>query len=336
MNQKSHSKAVFERFSWNKGIPIVRKRVALFAAVMMMLAASSAFAVSNGWDVELAKAFGVSTMMKDLEDGYVNIGVSDSHDEVTVTVNQAIGDDTSQWIQVDTNIDYEEDEINSVDYLPEKTRLQVKNLMGTADIDGGFSMQCFNNHGKVAYWLFPTGYKGINKAKLELVISGIKRTLTDENGKIVSEKSIDDNTFEIHWKNVYDTNVRTFDLTENVKCKLDENDPDGDRLVDCRLTKVRVTPITLYIEGVADDESIPNDYLGGLTPQINMIRLMDDRIVEFESGDASYGFDGGAHGRFNAYMTLVGYDQFTDKEESVNGNEVKGIFVGDMEIQLEK
>ena len=67
MNQKSHSKAVFERFSWNKGIPIVRKRVALFAAVMMMLAASSAFAVSNGWDVELAKAFGVSTMMKDLK-----------------------------------------------------------------------------------------------------------------------------------------------------------------------------------------------------------------------------------------------------------------------------
>jgi len=152
-------------------------------------------------------------------------------------------------------------------------------------------MQCFNHHGKVSYWLFPTGYEDINKARLELIISGIKRTLTDENGKIVSERSIDDNTFEMHWKNVYNTHVRTFDLNENVKCKLDENDRDGDRLVDCKLTKVKVTPVTLYF--------------------------------------------GGAHGRFSAYMTLVGYNEFTEREESINGNEMKSIFVGDMEIRLE-
>lgn len=335
MNQMSHSKGVFEGFRRNKGVAVF-KRVVLFAVVMMILSVSSVFAVSKGWDVEIAKAFGVSTMMKDLEDGYVNIGASDTQGGITVNVNQAIGDDTSQWIQIDTNIDFEEDETNSVDYLPEKTILQVSNLVGTAEIDGGFSMQCFNHHGKVSYWLFPTGYKGINKARLKLTISGIKRTVTDENGKIIVEKSIDDSTFEMRWKNVYDTHVRAFDLDEEVKCKLDEDDQDGDRLVECKLTKVKLTPITLYMEGTTDDESIAKDYLGGLAPQVNKVKLTDDSIVEFDNGEASYAFDGGAHGRFNAYITLVSYNQFTEREESINGNKVKSIFVGDTEIRLEK
>ena len=49
MNQKSHSKAVFERFSWNKGIPIVRKRVALFAAVLTASRKSPSPSTPRGW-----------------------------------------------------------------------------------------------------------------------------------------------------------------------------------------------------------------------------------------------------------------------------------------------
>lgn len=309
------------------------KWIAVLAAAILVVSSGFAFAVSKGWDVELARAFGVSEMMEDLEDGYVKIGATDTHENNRVTVNQAIGDDTSQWIQIDTDIDWAEDTEYSVDYLPEKCELEVMSLSGLSDIDGGYSIRSYNNHGKVSYWLFPTAYQGINHAKMELALGKITRTLTDDAGKIVSEEMIDDSIYSLKWKNVYDAHVRTVKVDENVKCKLDA--ADGDRMVECNLTELKITPVTIYLEGAADDETIPDNYTGGLVPQVNKVRMQDGTIVEFESGDASYGYDGGSHGRFNAFITLARYDDFNEKEVSVNGNEIRSIFIGNKEIAIE-
>ena len=310
------------RFQW----------IVILAAALVIISSSFIFAASRGWDVELAKAFGVSNMMEELGSGYVHIGVYDRNKETTVTANQAIGDDTSQWIQIDTNINWIEDDEYSVDYLPNKSDLKVMNLLGLSEIDGGFSLKSYNNHGKVSYWLFPTAYKDINRAKMIVTIDGIKRTRTDDFGNIISEEVIDDNTYTLKWKNVYDAHVRTFKIDEDIQCKLDA--PDEDHMVSGHLTEVKISPITMYLTGIIEDEKLPNDYMGAVTPQVKKLRLMDGTIVNFESWDATYSYDGGSSGKFSAFLTLVGYDEFKNKETSVNGNAIQSIFIEDKEIIL--
>ena len=89
--------------------PTVRRRrkvlrVALVAACIAMLLFGTFVAAANViYDVRFTQLIGVDGTMTELENGYFQIGLSKTIDDLTVTVVDAIGDARVQWVEIRTN-----------------------------------------------------------------------------------------------------------------------------------------------------------------------------------------------------------------------------------------
>ena len=89
--------------------PAVRRRrklfrVALIAACIAVLLFGTFVAAANViYDVRFTQLIGVEGTMTKLENGYFQIGLSKTIDDLTVTVVDAIGDARIQWVEIQTN-----------------------------------------------------------------------------------------------------------------------------------------------------------------------------------------------------------------------------------------
>ncbi|MBO4652417.1 MAG: DUF4179 domain-containing protein [Lachnospiraceae bacterium] len=89
--------------------PTVRRRrkvlrVALVAACIAVLLFGTFVAAANViYDVRFTQLIGVEGTMTELENGYFQIGLSKTIDDLTVTVVDAIGDARVQWVEIRTN-----------------------------------------------------------------------------------------------------------------------------------------------------------------------------------------------------------------------------------------
>lgn len=89
--------------------PTVRRRrkvlrVALVAACIAVLLFGTFVAAANViYDVRFTQLIGVDGTMTELENGYFQIGLSKTIDDLTVTVVDAIGDARVQWVEIRTN-----------------------------------------------------------------------------------------------------------------------------------------------------------------------------------------------------------------------------------------
>ena len=89
--------------------PTVRRRrkvlrVALIAACIAVLLFGTFVAAANViYDVRFMQLIGVEGTMTELENGYFQIGLSKTIDDLTVTVVDAIGDARVQWVELRTN-----------------------------------------------------------------------------------------------------------------------------------------------------------------------------------------------------------------------------------------
>lgn len=311
------------------------KLAVALAAVIVLVPCGIAVSASKGWDVELARSLGITDSMKEYKSGYVNIGVSGSHDGVTVTANQAIGDDTSQWIQIDTNIDWKDSKKYDV-YYDAQNDLHVYKALGREEIDGGFEFQSFNNDGKVSFYIFPTAYKDINHAKMEVDLADITRELYDEDGKLVSSQTITDHRFVLHWKNSYDAKVRTFQVNTDIKCSLDDTTAKGKTT--CHISEVRITPVTLYYKWKLVNATYKELGLKGTwdsdhqEPLLTAVRLKNGKTASVEGKGGSSGFNKASG---SMYLTLVSPKWIIGEEKTVNGSEITSlIFENNQEIKL--
>lgn len=311
------------------------KLAVALAAVIVLVPCGIAVSASKGWDVQMARFLGITDSMKEYKSGYVNIGVSGSHDGVTVTANQAIGDDTSQWIQIDTNIDWKDSKKYDV-YYDAQNDLHVYKALGREEIDGGFEFQSFNNDGKVSFYIFPTAYKDINHAKMEVDLADITRELYDEDGKLVSSQTITDHRFVLHWKNSYDAKVRTFQVNTDIKCSLDDTTAKGKTT--CHISEVRITPVTLYYKWKLVNATYKELGLKGTwdsdhqEPLLTAVRLKNGKTasVEGKGGSSSFNKASGS-----MYLTLVSPKWIIGEEKTVNGSEITSlIFENNQEIKL--
>ena len=79
-------------------------RVMLIAAcVAVLLLGTFVAAAKVIYDVRFTQLIGVEGTMTALENGYVQIGLSKTVDDLTVTVVDAIGDSRTQWVEIRTN-----------------------------------------------------------------------------------------------------------------------------------------------------------------------------------------------------------------------------------------
>lgn len=79
-------------------------RVMLIAScIAVFLLAAVAVAADLIYDVRFTQLLGLEGTMKELENGYVAIGITRTAGDLTVTAVDAIGDSHTQWIEIQTN-----------------------------------------------------------------------------------------------------------------------------------------------------------------------------------------------------------------------------------------
>ena len=85
-----------------KGRRILRS-VLVAAALAVLLMTSLCVAAMIAYDVRFTQLIGLEGTMKELEGGYVEIGLTSELDGLTVTAVDAIGDSHTQWVELRTN-----------------------------------------------------------------------------------------------------------------------------------------------------------------------------------------------------------------------------------------
>lgn len=81
----------------------VLRAVLIAASLAVLLMTSLCVAAMIAYDVRFTQLIGLEGTMKELEGGYVEIGISAEFGGLTVTAVDAIGDSRTQWIELRTN-----------------------------------------------------------------------------------------------------------------------------------------------------------------------------------------------------------------------------------------
>lgn len=81
----------------------VLRAVLIAASLAVLLMTSLCVAAMIAYDVRFTQLIGLEGTMKELENGYVEIGISAEVGGLTVTAVDAIGDSRTQWIELRTN-----------------------------------------------------------------------------------------------------------------------------------------------------------------------------------------------------------------------------------------
>lgn len=275
---------------------ISRHRIALIAAVMVMLMGITAFAREQDWDIEMAEQIGLAGVMEKLDGGYVRIGESVTQDGVTVTALQSIGDQNSQWIQFDTDIPWTAGEKGY--YMFDDTSTCITRNNGRI-VTGGTEFYSYNNNGYVSFMLYAMGYENINRTNVQIELGTLRQYEdTESEGILVS-----DGHWKFAWNNYYSANT----ITKYPHSMVD----------DLLVYKVELSPVSVRIEAVG----IPfkeHDFL-----VVESVTLRDGMVVSCQEDLVS----GSTNNTFFDSYVIYGDKENIDMEKvesiTVNGKEVK-------------
>ncbi len=269
-------------------------RVALIAACIAVLLFGTFVAAANViYDVRFTQLIGVEGTMTKLENGYFQIGLSKTIDDLTVTVVDAIGDARIQWVEIQTNRKLADgtpdgwlekaftddglyintpalpDEYAStgyrVDYYKgsrlatifsdiDCTEYYQKNYSHAFTLNTGGSLIPFCRDGYLWYLMQASCNKDINHSFTHLAIN-------------FNTSVQDDVMFEFNWCNNYKSDKETFRVNKSVgKAKIK-------KVVLCGAS------MFLYIDGGYDDICL------------NYITLKDGTILYTDQGEAEIAQD---------------------------------------------
>lgn len=214
-----------------------KKLVLLVAAAVMMLG-MVAFAKEKDWDIEMAEMLGLSSVMEELDGGYVKIGASDSSDGIKVIATQGIGDKNSMWVQLDTDLQWDVGEEGY--YIFELADAHW--YRGNNMLPGAQQMYSYNNNGTVSFMWYFTAHEDINRARVEIALGELRayESLADEDeGYIVS-----DGSWKLAWENCYASNVVSVRPYEKVTV----HSEDGTKQLDCVIREIEISPVSMQVK----------------------------------------------------------------------------------------
>ena len=228
--------------------PTVRRRrkvlrVALVAACIAVLLFGTFVAAANViYDVRFTQLIGVEGTMTELENGYFQIGLSKTIDDLTVTVVDAIGDARVQWVEIRTNrkladgtpdgwleqaftddglyagtpalpdedgatgyhVKYYDGSLLSTVFSDiDCTERYQKHLVNAATLDMGGSLIPFCRDGYLWYMMQTSCEEDINRSFTHLEIN-------------FNTSAQDDVMFEFNWCNNYKSDKETFRVNKSV------------------------------------------------------------------------------------------------------------------------
>lgn len=320
-----------------------KRRGLILIAAIVMLMGTVALAASNDWDIQMAERLGLSSVMEKLEGGYVVIGETQSQGDITMTVTQAIGDSSCQWIEIDTNIPWEANEEEA--YGVEDCTLKVYPCVPAIKPDGqggfdsfsnfalqflteksgGYTVYCYEKDGNISIMISAMDYEDLNRSLIQVEIKDLGLYHGEEDGE---GTVICDSTFRFSWKNYYNANTKHIKLNQEITLQNDQGE-----VFDCTLTKLEVTPISLRLEAKA--KNVGN----GSFLYIDSIKMKDGTVIpcgDITSGGVS---SVGIHSDLEGFLSLV-EEKGADSEESsafslIDGTQIESITVGGVEISID-
>lgn len=273
-----------------------KKTMLVLLAAIIAIMGTFTYGAERDWDVRFAEQLGLSDVMIDLPGGYKKIDVSQTSGDITLTVAQSIGDKSSQWIEIDTNLPWEGAE-EAWDIFE---HLDVHAYDGDSMIAGGNTVEPFEANDKLSFRVYMEGYDGINKANM-----------------LIKANTFNGETFELKWKNYYASNARVNHPLTKVMLSV-ENGTD----LMAYITKVEVTPVSLRVEAwtnpLGGDVDVENvEHLS-----IESITLKNGTVMEVDRFDV-----GGVNG--SGFL-----DVFLSLADIASGNDIASITISGVEIQL--
>lgn len=291
-----------------------KRKLVLLVASFVLALGMVCFAKEQDWDIQMADMLGLSSVMEELDGGYVKIGASDTSDNITITATQGIGDKNSMWVQLDTDLTWDVGE----DGYYELEVFDGHWYKGVNQLAGGHQLYSFNNNGKVSFMWYFMGYEDINRARIEVYLSEIRayETLDDEDaGYIVSSGS-----WEFEWENCYAPNtvvVRPY-KTVTMESERSRN------TMDCFVTEIEISPVSMWVVAWKSpfERFETSDDMVYLS--VDSITLTDGTTIMLDNGFSSAGTN-----NFQADCFL----NFDDLQ-SINVEEIDYITMGGEDIKV--
>lgn len=293
-----------------------KRKVVLLVATFILMIGMVAFAKEKDWDIEMAERIGLSSVMEELDGGYVKIGASDRSDGITITATQGIGDKNSMWVQLDTDLSWDVGEDGYYVFEVSDGHL----YKGTDFLTGGHQMYSYNNNGKVSFIWYFMGYEDINRARNEVYLSEIRayETLEDEDeGYIVSGSS-----WEFEWENCYAPNTVVVRPYKIVTMQSERSN----NTMDCFVTEIEISPVSMWAVAWKSpfERFETSDDMVYLS--VDSITLNDGTTIMLEDGFSSAGTN-----NFQADCFLN-----FDAMQSVNVDEIDYITMGGEDIKVSR
>lgn len=289
---------------------IKKKRLFLIlAAAVMMFGSVVSASRYYDLDIRLEKMVGSSNVMKDLSGGFVEVGVSDTDDNITITATQAIGDKNSQWIVLDTNIPWTVGEEGY--YMIADTNFDFSKRRNQATETCGYYVEPYNNNGLVSF-LVSAEVEGINRLYVSLNCQTIMVEYEGGERHVVS-----DGSWKLEWKNKYTGNAHTI-----YPMKMAEFKDDKGNSFTGLVYKIEFSPLIIRAEIVKNPMEKSNTQLENI--EITSVTLKDGTVLPArmsQSGSSN-----------NTFLdTSISYESMG----KVNLSEVETITVGGVEIELD-
>lgn len=285
-----------------------RRLVFLMVAAVMMLGMLG-FAKEKDWDIQMAEMLGLSSVMPELDGGYVEVDVSDTCEGITVTAAQAIGDQNSQWIQFDTNVPWTVSDTGC--YLMDDFSLKYYGKMEN-QLPGAQEFYSYNNHGYVSFICYSKNFEKINRARIVAEFQNLRKyeTSKDEEGTLVQEGK-----WEFEWKNYYVANTVVEHPFQVVELAGEKG------TFSCMIHKIEISPVSIRIEAVRHPllERKELDYL-----YVDSVTLQDGTEISVE---------GMTSGGIENSFALDGFLSIKELGE-VNMKDIQSITIGGEEIEV--
>ncbi|MDE6625435.1 MAG: hypothetical protein K2K56_03570 [Lachnospiraceae bacterium] len=296
--------------SWkDSSFRILGRRLIPLMTVFVMLMGMAALAKERDWDIRMAEMLGLSNVMEKLEGGYVEIGVSDVSEGITVTAVRLIGDQNSQWIQFDTDIPWEVGENGY--YLFGDLQEYYRDKRGRI-ISGGGEFYSFDNQGYVSFISYRMDTEKINRAEVEIFAENIYAYQDDKEKQ---GTLIGNGKWQLSWRNCYAANTVRKHPYKWVTMK----GKNGTKFT-CNIHKIEISPISIRIEAWKNP-------LAGNTEdcflEVDSVTLKDGTVIPCQTSSG---------GNYNNW-SLESFISFQEIGQIDTGN-VDYITIGGKRIQI--
>ena len=280
-----------------------KKTMMVMLAAIIAVMGTISFGADRDWDIRFAEFIGASEVMTDLPGGYKAIGERQTVDGITLTVAKSIGDQNSQWIQVDTNLPFE----GKYEAWEIFAAVDVEFLSGIKAF--GTMVLPFDADGELAFLVEILDAEGINRAEMEL-----------------SAELKDGGRFNIKWKNYYAENTHTFHPMKVFSA----SSKAGEYKV--MLDEISISPVSIRAKGWTMPE-FGERRTDGYVPSIHVdsVTLQTGEVVDIAKANLATISGWSSVGNLDCYVPLA---SASEEARTINGNDIVSVIISGEEFIL--